>query len=114
LAVLNNYHPSGTVPLAVLTGVLGATTNSVDQAGVNLVLAHYWAGNPHYLSNYASLGTTNFVFQVTNFAFTVQASTNLVGAAGWRTIGPAVFQFSDPNAPANQAGFYRIVTQTNQ
>ena len=103
---------TGTVDYGALTNLLG--TNAITQAGLNAVLAHYWAGNPPYLSNYASLGTTNFVFQLTNFAFTVQANTNPANPAGWRTIGQAVFQFSDPNAPANQADFYRIVTQTNQ
>jgi hypothetical protein len=59
-----------------------------------------------------AVGPTNFVFAVTNFAFQVQASTDL-SQTNWLPVGPAVFQFTDPKAPTNWS-FYRIITQPNQ
>ena len=81
----------------------------VDQAELNAVLAHYWASSPPYISNFASFGNTNFTFTITNFAFTVQFSTNLVNT-NWQDLGQATFQFTDPNAVIGQQRYYRLVT----
>jgi hypothetical protein len=110
LAFLNNYVPNHTANTLALNSILGATTNAVDQAGVNTVLAHYWVNNPPCITNAGFGNPTNFVFALTNFTFTVQVSTDL---ANWTNIGPANFQFTDTNAVVHQASFYRLVTQTN-
>jgi hypothetical protein len=65
------------------------------------------------VSNTAGSWETNFTFTITNFAFNVQFSPNLVNP-NWQDLGQAVFQFTDTNAVNNQTGFYRLVAPTNQ
>jgi hypothetical protein len=103
--------PGGLVQAAQLSLALGAPTNIVDQNGLNAVLAHYWLQSPPYLTNVAFPGATNLTFTITNFALTVQSSTNLTT---WTDLNsPAKIQFSDPNAAVSPAKYYRLVGSTN-
>ena len=110
--VLADYS-SGTnlVNDTVLASFLGGSTNIVDQAGLNMVLAHYWLQSPPYISSVTFPGATNFSFTITNFVFTVQSSTNLTT---WGNLAsPATIVFTDTNAVNSPATFYRLVGSTN-
>jgi hypothetical protein len=102
---------SGIVAPAALQAFIG--NRIVDQAGLNVVLANYWANSPPHISDFDISAKTNFTFTITNFAFNVQFSTNLANT-NWQDLGQAVFQFTDTNAVNNQTGFYRLVAPTNQ
>ena len=94
---------------ASLTDFLGGYT--VDQAGLNAVLAHYWSQSPPNIANTAFPGRTNLCFTLTNFMFTVQYSTDL---SSWNNLdSPARILFTDTNAVSVPNCYYRLVGSTN-
>jgi formylglycine-generating enzyme len=102
---------NGRIAAASLSQVLGSPTNIVDQQGLNTVLSHYWLQSPPWITNTTFPGGTNFCFSITNFAFTVQYSTNLTS---WRNLdGRARISFDDTNTPAGPNRYYRLVGSTN-
>ena len=106
----SNSAPSGNISASVLARIVGDSSSSVDQAGLNTVLGHYWAGNPPYINQTFGGGSPNFSFTVSNFTFQVQYSTDLVN---WQEVGQAVFGFTDTNATSHPNAYYRIVTPTS-
>lgn len=114
--VVFNVAPPPIVAPAVttktLTQFLASSTNIVDQAGLNAVLAHYWSQSPPWITNATFPGRTNFCFNITNFAFTVQCSTD--NLATWQNLGGhARIVFDDTNALTAPTRFYRLVGSTN-
>jgi len=113
------YSPTSDVPLATPAKDLRAPINMLDQAGLNVALAHYtgWPNGPSFtnLPPYLAAagggaGQTNYCFTITNFNFTVQFSSDLVH---WTNLDlPGQIQFTDPNAPATPNGFYRLLNAT--
>jgi hypothetical protein len=100
---------SSIVNLAALTNFLG--NGIVDQADLNAVLARYWAQSPPYITNSTFPGRTNFCFNITNFVFTVQVSTNL---QNWANLNSqARICFTDTNAVSGPARYYRLAASTN-
>ena len=100
---------SSIVNLAALTNFLG--NGIVDQADLNAVLAHYWSQSPPYITNSTFPGQTNFYFNITNFSFKVQFSTDLLK---WTNLNsPASIFFTDTNAVSGPARYYRLVASTN-
>ena len=94
-----------------LAEFLGPPSNIVDQSGLNAVLAHYWLQSPPWITNATFPGRTNFCFNITNFAFTVQYSTNLTS---WQNLpAHAHIGFDDTNAPGAPNRYYRLVGSTN-
>jgi len=102
---------NGKITAASLSQALGSPSNIVDQQGLNSVLAHYWLQSPPWITNATFPGGTNFCFNITNFAFTVQSSTNLTS---WQNFGGhARVVFDDTNAPGAPNRYYRLVGSTN-
>ena len=115
-----NYRISfvnGTLTITNLIGIVNYSelqtilqNGIVDQADLNAVLARYWAQSPPYITNSTFPGRTNFCFNITNFVFTVQVSTNL---HNWTDLNSqASICFTDTNA-AYGLRFYRLVASTN-
>jgi hypothetical protein len=116
-----NYRISfvnGTLTITNLIGIVNYSelqavlqNGIVDQADLNAVLARYWAQSPPYITNSTFPERTNFCFNITNFVFTVQVSTNL---QNWANLNSqARISFTDTNAVSGPARFYRLVASTN-
>jgi len=100
---------NGVVTPTSLAGFVGS--NTVDQAGLNAVLAHYWSQSPPFLRNPQISGQTNFYFTITNFTLTVQSSMDL---NTWTNLdSQASVWFTDPNAGNGTNRYYRLVGSTN-
>jgi len=100
---------SGIVSFAALTNLLGNGT--VDQADLNVVLAHYWSQSPPYITNTTFPGQTNLAFYITNFSFNVQFSPDF---QHWTNLNsPAMISFTDTNAVNVPLRYYRLVALTN-
>ena len=97
------------ISLPALTSFLG--NGIVDQADLNAVLAHYWAQSPPYITNSTFPGQTNISFNITNFSFTVQFTTDL---KNWTNLNsPVSISFTDTNAVNGTVRYYRLVASTN-
>jgi len=105
--ILTITNLNGIVDPAALQTFLG--NGIVDQADLGIVLAHYWTNQPPAITNFSSVGNTNFTFSLANFTFEVEVSHDLIN---WTNLGQlAVFQFTDTNSyspPTNS--YYRLVT----